>query len=427
MSDLSLDIRCVLVQDRQGIAQCILPTDALLDIKALHSTTQRELFPLSEHDLIKKSRTRQLQLVDGSDAFYQLPAFVDAQLADKGSLIVENGRTLDELRLGLHNHGHHIRHLYFAVPAEKLRPHLPEAEQDPDCINDSIRHFTSLRIKQRLDETLEIPPLSSTAERILQLRTNPNATVSELASIVEADPSLAAQVVSWASSPYYAAPGKIRSVQDAIVRVLGFDLVSNLAVGLILGRSVGLPHEAPSGFTPYWVQAYYCSAAVEALARLIPASKRPRAGMVYLAGLLHNFGYLVLAHTFPPHFSNICRYMEANPCISHVAIENHLIGISREQVSAWLMQLWNMPEEIPVALRYQQDPHYDGPHAVYANLIYAAMRLLRKHGIGDAPPEPVEVSVYERLGLDPSRCEEAIQNLVDSNDISVIAEQMAVQ
>ena len=51
----------------------------------------------------------------------------------------------------------------------------------------------------------------------------------------------AAQVVSWAASPYYAAPGKIKSVHDAIVRVLGFDLVLNLALGLALGRSLSLP------------------------------------------------------------------------------------------------------------------------------------------------------------------------------------------
>ena len=43
---------------------------------------------------------------------------------------------------------------------------------------------------------------------------------ADLADVVETDPSLAAQVVSWAASPYYAAPGKIRSVEDAIGRVL---------------------------------------------------------------------------------------------------------------------------------------------------------------------------------------------------------------
>jgi HD-like signal output (HDOD) protein len=303
---------------------------------------------------------------------------------------------------------------------------LPDAELDSEKIRDSIRHFTSLRIRQRLDETLEIPPLAQNAERILQLRANPNATVSELTSIVESDPSLAAQVVSWASSPYYAAPGKIRSVQDAIVRVLGFDLVSNLAVGLILGRSVALPKDSSDGFTPYWLQAVYCSTAVEALARLIPATKRPRQGLIYLAGLLHNFGYLVLAHAFPPHFTSICRFTEANPNISHVAIENHLIGISREQISAWLMQAWNMPEEVCTALRYQQDAEYEGANALYANLIFIAMRLLRRHGIGDAPPEAIPAAMYARCELDAARCEALIEKIVSSGDIALIADQMAL-
>ncbi|MDP3516193.1 MAG: HDOD domain-containing protein [Pseudohongiella sp.] len=426
MSESFLVVRCVLVQDDLGIAQCILTADAMLDLNSLQTHAQRKLLPMSHQDIVKASRSRRLTLITGSENFYLLPTFVDTSLAGKGNLVVDSqGGTLGTLRDTIHNQGQHVRHLEFAVPASKLRHDLPDAGEDTKRIHDSIGNFTSLRIKQRLDETLEIPPLSATADRIMQLRANPNATVNELTSIVEADPSLAAQVVSWASSPYYAAPGKIRSVQDAIVRVLGFDLVSNLAVGLILGRSVALPKEAADGFTPYWLQAVYCSTAVEALARQMPVSKRPRQGMMYLAGLLHNFGYLILAHTFPPHFASICRYMEANPAISHVALENHLIGISREQISAWLMQAWNMPEEVCIALRYQQDGSYQGPHAVYANLIYLAMRLLRQHGIGDAPPEAVRAELYQRLGLDIARCEEAIQKLVNSTDVRSIADQMA--
>ena len=425
MSDFSFVVRCVLVQDNQGIAQCVLLSDSMLDLKALHANSQRTLLPLSQNDIVRAIRGKRLTLMPGSEEFYLLPTFVDSSLAGEGKLAIDaNGGTLGALRDSLHNNGQHVRHLDIAVAADQLRYDLPEAGQDSQQITDSIRHFTTLRIKQRLDETLEIPPLSASADRILQLRANPNATVNELTNIVEADPSLAAQVVSWASSPYYAAPGKIRSVQDAIVRVLGFDLVSNLAVGLILGRSVALPDEAADGYTPYWLQAVYCSTAVEALARLMPANKRPRQGMMYLAGLLHNFGYLVLAHTFPPNFSSICRYMEANPAVSHVAIENHLIGISREQISAWLMQAWNMPEEVCVALRYQQDGSYSGPHDVYANLIYVAMRLLRSHGVGDAPPATVEAAMYEKLGLNAERCEEAILKLVGSGDIQLIADQM---
>lgn len=102
---------------------------------------------------------------------------------------------------------------------------------------------------------MELPALPETAERIIHLRVDPNGDVSDLAQIVERDPSLAAQVVSWAASPYYSAPGKIKSIQDAIVRVLGFDMVLNLALGLALGKTVSLPKDGPHGATSYWRQA----------------------------------------------------------------------------------------------------------------------------------------------------------------------------
>jgi HD-like signal output (HDOD) protein len=426
MSDSMPAVRCVLVHDDQGMAQCVLQTDAMLDLRALQATSGRMLLPARQDDILKASRTHKLSALQGSNAFFCLPTFVDQALSATTDIIADDqGQQLGALQDALHNLGFPVSHLAFAVPAEQLASDLPEAEHDSRQISDSIKNFTSLRIRQRLDETLEIPPLSGTADRILQLRSNPNATATELTRIVEADPSLAAQVVSWASSPYYAAPGKIQSVQDAIVRVLGFDLVSNLAIGLVLGRTVPVPKDRSDGFTPYWLQAVYCSTAVEALARMMPTNKRPRQGLIYLCGLLHNFGYLVLAHTFPPHFFSICRYMEANPDISHVAIEKHLIGISREQISAWLMQAWNMPKEISTALRYQQDVSYVGQHATYANLLYIAMRMLRQHGIGDAPPETVADPLFDRCELDRTRCETMIAKLVGSTDVSLIAEQMA--
>ena len=106
------------------------------------------------------------------------------------------------------------------------------------------------RIQQRLEATIEIPPLAETAQKIIKLRVDPNATIDDITGVVETDPALAAQVVSWAASPYYASPGKIRSVEDAIVRVLGFDLVINLALGLALGKTLSLPDAAGMQVAP---------------------------------------------------------------------------------------------------------------------------------------------------------------------------------
>lgn len=160
----------------------------------------------------------------------------------------------------------------FAVPLSDIRPNLDRPHDDRAEITQAVQSFTARRIQKRLEETIEIPPLPHTAQKIIKLRVNPEATVDDITGVVETDPALAAQVISWAASPYYAAPGRIRSVEDAIVRVLGFDLVINLALGLALGKTISLPNDKPQDATPYWQQAIYTAAVIEGLTRAIPAS-----------------------------------------------------------------------------------------------------------------------------------------------------------
>jgi HD-like signal output (HDOD) protein len=74
-----------------------------------------------------------------------------------------------------------------------------------------------------------------------------------------------------------------------------------------------------------------------------------------------------------------------------------------------------MPIEVCRAVRFQNESDYAGEDSAYANLIYVAMRLLRRHGIGDAPLESIPEEVFERLHLDPQRAVQAIQHVVDAS------------
>lgn len=277
-----------------------------------------------------------------------------------------------------------------------------------------LHSFTSQRICQRLEDAVEIPPMSQTSLRLASMRNNAKATVDDLTHLIETDPPLAAQVISWASAPCYAAAGKIRSVRDAIARALGFERVINLALGLSVGKSLRIsPTQTPAS---YWHQAIYMAMVVDGLAQVIPPDRRPEAGLAYLAGLLHNFGYLILAHVFPPHFSTLCQYQEANPHLPASLVEHYLLGISREQIGAWLMQHWQMPEELVTGVYYQNDPEYRGDYWVYPNLICLATHLLRQRGlIGEAwPLTPVPESLLMRLGLTLDQVEEAVSKVLDA-------------
>jgi HD-like signal output (HDOD) protein/prolyl-tRNA editing enzyme YbaK/EbsC (Cys-tRNA(Pro) deacylase) len=408
-------VQAVLLDDAVGALLVLFPQSQLLDLNRLTELTGRQLTAVKPERLGRMLDKHHLKVLPGLPPLTSSPCLYDERLLQAPSLYIESGQSGVLLELttesfkGILSKASAAR---FGEPLSNIHLNLDRPDDDRAEITQAVQAFTARRIQQRLEETIEIPPLPETAQKIIKLRVDPDATVDDITGVVETDPALAAQVVSWAASPYYAAPGKIRSVEDAIVRVLGFDLVINLALGLALGKTLSLPKDQPQQATPYWQQAIYTAAVIEGLTRAIPRAQRPEAGLTYLAGLLHNFGYLVLAHVFPPHFSLICRHMEVNPHLSHSYIEQHLLGISREQIGAWLMRYWDMPEELASALRFQHDAEYSGAHSVYPNLVCLSVSLLRNRGIGAGPHSEIAQSLFDNLGISREKAEEAVSKVL---------------
>lgn len=420
--------KAVLLEDDRGRILVVISADTLLDLNAVNRQMGRELRATGQDAVRQFCDSHALQTVPALPKLAGLPTLVDKQLLSRESLLLDSGNDEQLLHINRDDFQQVLEDAIIcdiATPLEPLEQDI-SAAQDQEQILGALRSFTQLRIKQRLEETLELPPLSETAQRIINLRVDPNADISDLAQVVETDPSLAAQVVSWAASPYYSAPGKIRSIHDAIVRVLGFDMVLNLALGLALGRSLNMPKEGPEGYLGYWQQSVYTAATIEGLVTAIPREHRPTFGMAYLSGLLHNFGYLILAEIFPPYFSQYCRMAEANPHSYHQPIERHLLGITREQLSSCLMSLWSMPEEVVVALRHQNNPNYQGEHHEYAKLIFVAQRLLMQRGLGLGPKLDIPDSVFADLHLDPAKAQATVENVMESlDDLDHIALQLS--
>jgi len=291
-------------------------------------------------------------------------------------------------------------------------------------------------IRRRIEQVYELPPMPEMARRILQLRHNPDASVADLAAIVELDPSLAAQVVRYAASPFYAYRGKINSIQDAITRVLGFDMVMNMALGLATGRSFHNPVEGPLGLHAFWRHAVYTAALVQMLAKRMPPQARPQPGMGYLAGLLHNFGFLLLGHLFPPEFKLLNKLVAAHPESPVTALEKCVLGMGQAQnilemghaqIGAWLMYSWRMPDEIIVTLQEHHNPDYSGEHATLPHLVMIADHLLKSLDIGDAPDAGLPLRSLELTGLSEDTVRALAEQLFeDCSSLELMARQLAM-
>jgi len=409
--------------------QAIVSSNTILNLDALNDHVPQRVQPLNTNNKAQLLNSNGLDELPAIPEITGYLTFVDSALLKTETVLMSSGTeggliALSQSDFAILIEGSQtvaIGISTFALPGPSTC-----RKKDSEDIYDAIRNYTSLQIKKRLHDTLEIPPLSATAQKILNLSADPNADIEDLVQIIELDPSLAAQVVGWAASPYYSAPGKVKSIHDAIVRVLGYELVLNLALGLAMGQSLRVPENGACAITLFWRQAIYCALTMEKLNRITPANKRGQPGFAYLAGLMNNFGYLIFNHVFPSHFSTLCLYMNANPHINPMHIEQHLLGITSEQMCGQLAEAWNLPIQINNALRFKQDPTFDGPDANYANLCFLSIRLLAQIGVGNLPKETIPDSLYQALELDHEKVEEVMQDLAASqNEIEKMLSSLA--
>lgn len=424
-------VKSLILHDVDGWVQVLVGAGSLFDIHAANQLLERNMRPLSGAKLQEFYDRHHYTSTPALPKLGGMATLIDQRLLDQPVLLLDSGAAglleMTQADFALMVPGTVVGDI--SEPVAALEARLNAVRDVEVELLTAVKNFTTRRIRQRLEDTLELPALPETAERIIQLRVDPNADVSDLAQIVERDPSLAAQVVSWAASPYYSAPGKIKSIQDAIVRVLGFDMVLNLALGLALGKTVSLPKDGPHGATSYWRQAVYTAAAMESLVTAIPRDQRPSFGLAYLSGLLHNFGWLVLSEVFPPQFSRICRSLEANTHLPSSLVEFHILGVTREHIASWLMELWGMPDEVVTALRCQYQSQHQSQtqtdHREYARLLFLAQQLLQQRGIGQGTLLGVPDEVFASLHLDPQKAEQALDTVMESAaDLDNIAQYM---
>ena len=253
-------------------------------------------------------------------------------------------------------------------------------------------------VAKRIERVYDLPPMPELGQRILALQSDPNASARELAEIVQLDPSLAAQVIRYANSPYYGYSGRVTTIRDAIARVLGYDMVMNLALGLAAGRSFCIVDQGPLGLSRFWENAVYSAVLVQKLGAALPKGMRPPPGLCYLSGLLHDFGILLLGHLFPPEFQLLNKFAQAHPGKSVAELEQRLLGMGQARdmlamgharIGAWLMEAWRMPEAICRTLLEHHNPDYVGDYDLLVHLVQLSdFLLLHENNIPDAAVFP---------------------------------------
>ncbi|MDX1634063.1 MAG: HDOD domain-containing protein [Marinobacter sp.] len=388
-------IQATMLIDLKGVVMAVHPFDTVLDPDAIRQLTGRSLQPLTPRQADRLFGDCEPGFHPPIGGAYELPVLVDSSVMTMATAYMAAGSDRTLLRL----------------EARSLRLTMAGARQGRLVMNGSgqgalagQRSLTLEEVAEQLQKLYRLPPMPALALRIMRLTANPDASARELAELIEFDPSLTAQVMRYARSALFNYPGQIDSVQDAVTRVLGFDRVAHIALGIASVRAFDVPRQGMLGMDEFWRHSLYCAFLCQRMAAQCKADK----GLAYLCGLLHNFGLLLIGHLFPTEFDQLNRLREDNPEHSMRALERQVFGAGNGQdllavghgaIGGILHKLWQLPEAVIKSAGVHQNGDYHGDHETYVLMVQLANELLKEKGVGDEFNVPEPDLPAQRLGL----------------------------
>ncbi len=273
-----------------------------------------------------------------------------------------------------------------------------------------------LDLSNKITNLQTLPILPELAAQILQLQNNSDASVHLLSEIVSKDPALTSLILRYANSALFGLRGSVETIYDAILRVLGYDTVLNLAIGLALGNSFKLDKKGPLGSKNIWEHAVYSAAICQKLSQQCPVEFRPSPGQAYLAGLLHDIGYLVLASTFETEYFWLNKLIASKPDVPMTVIEYQLLGIQHTELGSILLRTWNMPEFLNVTVSEHHNEDYVGPYSELSSLVLIVDSALKSSRTSDAYTEKLPDEVVSRLGLTEDLIYESVNAVLECSE-----------
>ena len=260
---------------------------------------------------------------------------------------------------------------------------------------DSSQEERARRIAQSVRE---IPTLPAVMTHFLELIDNPSTSAARLASFISYDQAFTIKILKLANSAFYGLSRKVGTAELALL-ILGFEEVRNLALTIaVIDAFKDKDFHQLVDVSDFWTH----SVAVAAGCKVIAGARMLRSpGELFVAGLLHDVGVLVMAQDAPEDFKKVAAKVRSEGIPQHQA-ELELLGFTHADVGWWLAKSWNLPLNQVGAIAHHHTPLASFLQPNPALPLYFANDLAwrAKYGLGigkDAPGG--EQGVYDKLDL----------------------------
>lgn len=204
---------------------------------------------------------------------------------------------------------------------------------------------------QLLDDILScptLPSLPSVAIRVLELTSNPDVEMEELAKEIQYDQGIAAKILRTVNSSFFGLRRRCSSIEHALV-MLGLGPVKSLVLGFSLVQTISGEDGDDFDYQSYWKRGLTSAIAGKLIAQQI--ENKEIMDEVFLVGLFQDIGMIAMHRTLGNEYLNVVR--EAGKDHSKLAkLELNAFEIQHSSIGAMMCEKWKMPYEITIPVRY---------------------------------------------------------------------------
>lgn len=253
--------------------------------------------------------------------------------------------------------------------------------------------------------------------RITKLLDDPSSTSSDIASVIEKDPSLTARLLKIVNSAYYRLPSEIETVSRAITLVGGRELRTLVFATTVVEMFNGIPNDLVSMHS-FWEDSLRCAAISQVLAS--HHHEKNAVEPIFVAGLLHEIGHLVIYHKLP-ELAREALLRNIHGGLELHRAEREVLGFDYAAVGATLMRSWKLPPLLEQIVEYHIEPAKAPDFPLETAIVHLAKKIgnLKTFEQSEVVMQiPLNSSPWKSAGIREDLLEETLRLANEQFDIA---------
>ncbi|HAI10414.1 MAG TPA: hypothetical protein DCM28_01835 [Phycisphaerales bacterium] len=213
-------------------------------------------------------------------------------------------------------------------------------------------------LEEMIAKITEVSTLPHIALKLIRICQNPNTDPRELCDVLSSDPVMTGKVMSCVNSSAYGLTHPVTSLHRAVC-LLGYaqlrDLAMTASVASVFKHNETCGSYVRANLWRHMVAVAICSRMIAARCEL------PEFEEVYLAGLLHDIGIILIDQYEHTAFSNMMHDFPQHAGVNLALVEQGRLGYDHTMLGERVAMLWGLSEELGDTIRHHhQVTRYEG-------------------------------------------------------------------